>query len=68
MSVEDLALHLASFYEERRSNTWRGANRKAISRANYLRRKAEDPNFLPSLLARNKAWKEKQITVETEGT
>jgi hypothetical protein len=60
MSLEDLALHLASFYESRRANTWTGSNRSAIRKANYERRKAEDPEFLPKLLARNKEWKAKQ--------
>lgn len=61
MTQEDLALYLAAFYEMSRSNTWYGSNRAAVRKANYQIRKIKDPEFLPKLLARNKAWKDKQV-------
>ncbi|HYR42164.1 MAG TPA: hypothetical protein VER98_04005 [Terriglobia bacterium] len=67
LSIEDLAFHLAAFYDEKRSNTWRGENRSEIRKANYRKRKAEDPDFLARLVAKNREWKAKQV-VNTDGT
>jgi hypothetical protein len=68
LTVEDLGLHLAAFYEERRSNTWYGTNRNEVRKANYRKRKLEDPEFLPKLLAKNSEWRARQAAIkESEG-
>lgn len=60
MSIEDINLHLAAFYDAKRSNTWNGSNKSEVRHTNYTKRKAEDPEFLSRLNARNHAWREKQ--------
>lgn len=61
MSVEDLQLRIEWFNQEKKKHTWNGAERSVIRKANYEKRKAADPNYLPTLIARNKASKAKKM-------
>lgn len=61
MTPEDLQLRLQWFNQEKKKNTWNGSERSAIRKANYEKRKAADPSFLPTLIARNKIRKERKL-------